>query len=1408
VWAHGDQIHIGISGLLPPDLIVRLEQALQAVDGVRWAAYNGVLGRVVVSADPARVSPDDLVRAVDEIVGAYRPDGPDLDAGWADAIALGGEALAVGAGVVGRLLRATPLPVELTALPPLARLVPGLGERVAAQLGPAGAGLVAGVGNSALAAATQIPLGPLASGTVRALRLAETRARRKTWLDRIPGLCADPAATRAAGPPPEPRPVPLPNGPIERYTARATTVTLLAAAALLPFGGVRSGWRRSAGAIAVGLAPTARHGREAYAAQLGRLLARRGAIVRDPRALRRLDRLDTVILDSGVLTTGQTEIAEVLAVPGTDETEARSRVLAMLDADQPRRRVRRGEWTLGPLAGIEVPSELVPERRGALGLTRSGQLIAVVTVQARLDPLAQALVAAARKVGTVLVAGTGSGLAQRVLADGAVAGGSRLAASVRTAQRQGHGVALVGAGNDVALAAADCGVGVLVRDRRPPWGAHLMGGPGVETAWLALEAAALARRVSGRSTKVALLGSVAGALLLLSGDPPGATQQAATSSGIAGLANAFSGAWSAVALGRRTVPVPESTVPWHALPADDVLQALETSPAGLSEPEVERRSDEAAVGSPKAPGLLRTTVEELDNPLTAPLAAGAAVSAATGGLIDATLVVAVQAANAVLGGVQRLAAGRALHRLLAASSSQVNLVRGGAPRQALAEELVPGDIITLQAGDAVPADSRLLETAGLEMDESSLTGESLPVTKNPAPTLAPAVADRTSMVYAGTTVAAGTATAVVTATGRFTEAGRSAQATVDSAPAGGVEARLRRLTSASLPVAAGASVLMLAAGLLRGQPGRALPSAVALAVAAVPEGLPFVATVAQLSAARRLSRHNVLVRHPRTMEGLGRLDVVCFDKTGTLTEGKIRLRGVSDGRVDEPAAALTDDRRLVLAAALRATPPANGGELPPHPTDRAVLAGAEEAGIAVDERTPGWQPVRELPFEPGRGFHAVLGELPTGQMISVKGAPDTVLPRCVAWRHSGTQGQARPLTKADRRSLTAEVDRLAALGLRVLAVAERPASSRRRLDNDRVERLEFRGLLGFADPVRATAAEAVDRLRRAGISAVMITGDHPGTAGAIAAELGILGTRGVVTGPELDGLDDDKLTDLAAETTVFARVSPAHKVAIVRALRRAGRVVAVTGDGANDAPAIRLADVGIALGNPGTAAAREAADLVVTDDRIETIVNAVVEGRAMWASVRDAVALLLGGNLGEIAFTLTSSLLSPRPALNARQLLLVNLVTDLLPAIALAARPPRQLTPEDLLDEGPDRSLGSALTRDIAQRAAATTLAATGGWLAALLTGTPGRASTVALASLVNAQLAQTAVASHGDPVVLAAALLSALALAGIVQSPLTSGFFGCRPVGPLGWTIIGGAATAGAIIGALPLPHPPGADE
>ncbi|MGH3326908.1 MAG: HAD-IC family P-type ATPase, partial [Streptomycetales bacterium] len=344
----------------------------------------------------------------------------------------------------------------------------------------------------------------------------------------------------------------------------------------------------------------------------------------------------------------------------------------------------------------------------------------------------------------------------------------------------------------------------------------------------------------------------------------------------------------------------------------------------------------------------------------------------------------------------------------------------------------------------------------------------------------------------------------------------------------------------------------------------------------------------------------------------------------------------------------------------------------------------------------------------------------------------------------------------------------------------------------------FLGFAALADPVRATARDALSALREAGIEVVMITGDHPSTAEGIASELDLVDHRELMTGTELDALTDGELDERLPRIAVFARVTPAHKVRIVGAYQRAGSVVAMTGDGANDAPAIRLADVGTAFGARATQAARDAADIVVTDDRIETMVDAVLEGRSMWSSVREAVAILVGGNLGEIAFILGGTLLGGRSPLNARQLMLVNLLTDVAPAMAIALRPPRRVSPEDLLREGPKASLASPLSRSIAERAAMTAAGATAAHVVARYTGTPARAGTVALVALVGSQLGQTLVAGGRDPVVAAAALGSAGVLAAIVQTPGVSQLFGCRPLGPLGWAQALGAsglATAAAVV-------------
>jgi magnesium-transporting ATPase (P-type) len=752
--------------------------------------------------------------------------------------------------------------------------------------------------------------------------------------------------------------------------------------------------------------------------------------------------------------------------------------------------------------------------------------------------------------------------------------------------------------------------------------------------------------------------------------------------------------------------------------------------------------------------------------------------------------------------VQQFRAEKAIAALDRSAAQQVRVRRDGAERVVPAAHLVVGDVVCLAAGEGIPADCRVLDADGLETDESSLTGESLPVAKTPAPSDAAALADRTCMLYAGTAVAAGRGTAVVVATGSDTTAGRAAAGA--KAPRTGVEARLETLSARATPVALAAGAATIASNLARGRPvPETLATGVSLAVAAVPEGLPILATAAQLAAGKRLAAHGALVRNVRAIEALGRVDVLCVDKTGTLTDGILRVAAVHDGRHGGAPPDLGPGHRAILSAAATiaaATPPARRR---PGSTDDAIVSAATASGWGL---TPPTAPLAELTYESGRGYHAVAFPDPDGPVLAAIGAPETLLGRCTHWRHP-TSGRVT-LDRRRRARLDGLVERLAGAGGRVLAVASRPYGDQpsetvaeATLSDDDVAGLELAGFVVLADPPRPDARHALERIMRAGVRTVVVTGDHPATARHLATELGILPDGAtVLTGPELDALDDDALDALLPTLAVCARVTPAHKARLVTGYRRLGHCVAMTGDGVNDAAAIRLADVGIAIGARSTTAARHAADVVITHDHIGTIVDVLIEGRSLWVAVRDAVANLLGHNYGEIGVITGASLLTGTTPLTARQLLLVNLFTDTVPALTIAMRPPPDLDPAALLAEGPDRSFGPALTEAIAVRGIATGLAGTAGYLAARLTGTVARARTVTLLSIVGAQLGQTAILRPKDPVVVGAAAASGVVLLGIVETPGLSRLFGCRPLGPVGLGIAGAAATAGTV-GTLLLP-------
>jgi cation-transporting P-type ATPase I len=617
---------------------------------------------------------------------------------------------------------------------------------------------------------------------------------------------------------------------------------------------------------------------------------------------------------------------------------------------------------------------------------------------------------------------------------------------------------------------------------------------GLASVHLVVEAVSVARRVSSRSATLALAGTGVGGLWSILGPSGSAGRRAALPMNAAALAAQAQGVASAVALGRRPGAVRRSQTPWHTMEGPAVLKALGTTSAGLTTAEALRRRVDRHREPPGIMKLTEAIGAEFMNPLTPVLAVGAGLAAAVGSVADAGLVAGVTAANAVIGGIQKFRADVSIERLLQVSGTVVDVRRSGKTVPVDRDALVRGDVLELSAGDVVPADCRILETDSCDVDESVLTGESLPVAKHAGVVHGTAPADLACMLYEGTTVSSGTALAVVVAVGIETEVGRSL-ADAPEPPASGVEARLGALMRVTLPATLASGAAVTGMSLLRGRSmRRAVSSGVSLMVAAVPEGLPLLATAAQLAAARRLSERGALVRNPRTIEALGRVDLLCFDKTGTLTLGEIALQRVSDGHTDGSLGTLENRSRAVLAAALRASPETSGSDvvLLPHATDRAVIAGALRAQVSASDELGGWSLIDDLPFDPVRGFHAVIGDSPQGPRVSVKGAPEVIHPRCASWL--SPEGPV-PIDRRVQRKLDAEVERLARRGLRVLAVAERAASSRTEVAAERVAGVELLGYLGLADSVRPTAAAAVSALRAAGSTPrehLAGSGDRPG----------------------------------------------------------------------------------------------------------------------------------------------------------------------------------------------------------------------------------------------------------------------------------------------------------------------------
>jgi P-type Ca2+ transporter type 2C len=680
---------------------------------------------------------------------------------------------------------------------------------------------------------------------------------------------------------------------------------------------------------------------------------------------------------------------------------------------------------------------------------------------------------------------------------------------------------------------------------------------------------------------------------------------------------------------------PRSPLVPHASSAEEMVAWLKTdASAGLTAVEANVRL--AAFGPNRLtrqeqPAYLVIALRQAADPLVGLLAAAAVVSGAVGEGLQAAVIGAIVVLNGVLGYVQEADAEREILALREALSPVASVIRDGREREVPAGELVQGDVVILREGDRVPADARLVVAPGVQVDESSLTGESVPVEKGsePVPPSAP-LAERASMAFAGTAVTRGRATAIVTATGDATELGRVAQLTeTANPPATPFQRRLRQLTRVMVVLGVTITLALTGAMLLRGSDlQEAFLVGVAVAVAAVPEGLAATMTVALALGAGAMARRGAIVRRLRAVETLGSTTVIASDKTGTLTENSLRLARVWPAPGE-------DESSVLAAAILASTAEVVGDEAEEFrvvgdPVDGAFVIAGLERGIMRNELQPG-PLLSEVPFDPERRRAAMVYQEDDGARLVAKGAPEVMI-ECAA-------GPPELLASVEARA-----EEWAREGLRVLAVADRVLA--RPLDEQELDRnLRPLGLVALHDPLRASAADSVRAGIEAGIEVRILTGDHPATAEAIGRELSL--------SPE----------------AVFARVTPADKLELVRGLQEAGETVAVTGDGVNDAPALRQADVGIAMGRSGTEAAREAADIVLTDDDFSTIVAAIREGRRVGDNIRKFVAFLLSANLGEVllfAVAISAGLGAP---LTVVQVLVVNLLTDGLPAVALSRDP-------------------------------------------------------------------------------------------------------------------------------------------
>jgi cation-transporting P-type ATPase I len=1354
-WARDGRMWIEIRGVDGDRDFDALLDAVRARHGVVSAQINRPLSRLVVQVDDDGPTMDEVCDIVADAEADTRQSGEgtprrlhtqlpaDGIARTHNVIAATASAAGLVATLAGRALHWPRLPAGVAAPVTVVDFQPRLRRPIEDWLGPSGANTALAIAASVVYTVTQAPASLAVDLMLHLARAAESTAESRAWERREPDLalharCDTVETVR-------PRPRPRPPGPVERYADRCGIAQAVGATAV---GTLTRSWNAAATAALVAAPKAARSSREMFASTLGRqLAARHGVLPLHPEALRRLDRVDTVLVDPRALCIDELRVSRIRGSPERDRAAI---------WDWARQQIDSGKLTTGWHSAAHPSAE--------------------VLIRHVHHPLASATLAEVRRAGAEVVSVDADPLGDlRSMFDDIRPGDGPLDDALREAvdhyQREGRTVAVLSAVAPQALSAADVAIGLL-SDRGPPWQAHLLVDE-LADAWRIVHSLPAARRASERGVEIAAGSSLLGALLMVPG-VRGAGPGPVTAGQAAGMLTAYRLARNAL---RDPVPAPAPSHEWHAMPTELVREILPPPVEAEPAPKSRLPTSPGAVGRARR-GVVQFALamrDELSDPLTPVLAVGSAASALLGSPIDAVLVGSVLVGNAALASTQRLRSERLLTRLLAVQDPPARRVADypvDEPRyeNVDAARLRLGDLIEIRPSEVIPADARLIAADDVEVDESSLTGESLPVAKQVAATPGAELAERSCMVYAGTTVVAGSAVAVVTAIGAQMEIRRAAEIPGAQSAAVGLSAQLKELTNRALPVSIGGGALVSVLGLARNVGLRqAIASGVAVCVAAVPEGLPLVATLAQQASARRLTRQGALVRSPRSVEALGRVDVVCFDKTGTLSENRLRVTRVHT--------ASGFSRADVLTCAAQATPPQNGRPHE-HATDVAVVE------AAPGPVTNGAVAAAYLPFRSGRPYSASV----VGRTLCIKGAPEVIL----------------DAASAGAAAVEHTVGQMAMDGLRVIAVARRDLTEDEaraaREDPDQFaslcdDGLQITGLLGLSDTPRAESAGVLAALEEQQIGIRLITGDHPVTAAAIAAELGMPVEAGeVIGGDEWATMPRRAQEQAVRDRRVFARMSPEHKVQIVQTLERTGHVCAMVGDGANDAAAIRAATVGVGVASRGSDPARTAADVMLLDGRIEALLDALDEGGQLWRRVQAAVAVLLGGNAGEVAFAIAGSAVAGRSPLNTRQLLLVNMLTDALPAAALAVSPLTEAARNG--GRGPDQA---ALWRTVAVRGTTTAAAATTAWVLARLTGRSQRASTVALVALVSTQLGQTLLDSR-SPLVVSTAVGSLLVLAAIVSTPGVSQLLGSTPLGPVGWIqALGTAALATAAAAVVP---------